>query len=82
MKKTVVNERLLIDNGADYFFEDDRDFGWVDLEGAIKSLYMMGTDEDLGGLVKLKLDREYSDGSYSTKTIASFNSRLLPKTGI
>lgn len=76
MSKQIQHKRLLIDNGYDWFFSDDSRFHFPegDVEFAIKRMYEIGVETKAA--TKLKLDITFSDESYKTKTIASFNPNI------
>lgn len=77
MAKKIDYKRVILDNGFDYFFKDDKIYGWSSLEQAMVSL--VNLSKLANTKTKLFLSTTYMDGSYKDKTIATFNPKNVPK---
>ena len=74
----IVNKRFLIDNGYDYFFEDDGKYGFKDVESGMFSMIRIAKDTECE---KCKLIHEIilKNDDYIQKVISTYNPNNLWK---
>lgn len=73
----ITETRIHLDNGFDYFFKDDVDFGFTSVRSAIQQGYELCVK--LKSNVKVVLSTTYENRDYKDEVIARFDYRNIIK---